>query len=374
MMKTKSKKFFCLLVALAFLPVVFFGATLSISKSGKAEPVTSSSIESVTDKNGYFTMNATAVSRNGSNSITNTIETVTTENGQIKYYCYKWSEISSIVFSFSSSISGSKSIFTGYEFLATAIQTENLETSMGQASPKQLVSGTINSNNPSFSNVYYYFDSDAKTGDAQNKFSGNDFGIYKFDFNYTFVEDSSPNSPAHTLSIGEIYIAIMPDDVDTISVNRLSLSYSVTSSKELMNVYNVTFSNPELFKYINPKYIKWSVFGRDKKNAEYVLTKEIRDNGYLSCKYIWEALPEEMQEGSSFLLDTNNIEGEWTVRCTIYNSDWTEKLSLSTGKLSTIKHKEKSFIWIILGSVFGAIVLATIITLLIYKSKNKKKD
>ena len=140
-----------------------------------------------------------------------------------------------------------------------------------------------------------------------------------------------------------------------------------------MNVYQITFSNPEIFKYINPKYIKWSVFGKDKKNAEYVLTKAIRDNGYLSYKYIWEALPTEMQEGSSFILDTNNIEGTWNVHCTIYNSDWTEKTRLSTGKLSTIKHKEKSYIWLILGIVFGVIIIATTIGLLIYKNKNKKK-
>lgn len=375
LMKTLKGKIFSLLTLLALVPAIFFSALfLSKGTSSYADTNnTTTSIDDVSDKNSLFTMRATPVSRNGV-TIFGKTQTVTTENGDRKFYCFNWRDISSITFNFTSNLSGSKSIFTGYEFLVTAIQTENLQTSMGQASPKQLLSGTIASNSPSIPNIYYYIDSDANTSDSQYKFSGNDFGIYKFDFNYTYVEDSSPDSPSHTLSIGELYIAILPDDVDTISVSRISLSYTVASSKELMNVYHITFSNPEIFKYINPKYIKWSVFGKDKKNAEYVLTKQIRDNGYLSYKYIWEALPTEMQEGSSFILDTNNIEGNWTVHCTIYNSDWTEKTSLSTGKLSTIKHKEKSYIWLILGIVFGVIIIATATGLLIYKSKNKKKN
>lgn len=373
-MKRISGKIFSLFAMLALVPAIFFSMFfLSKETNASAETKASiSSIDDVSDKNSYFTMKATPVSRNGGTIIGST-QTVTTENGDRKFYCFNWRDISSITFNFTSNLSGSKSIFTNYQFLVTAIQTENLQTSMGQASPKQLISGTITSNSPSFPNVYYYMDSNTNTSDSQYKFSGNDFGIYKFDFNYTFVEDSSSDSQAHTLSIGELYIAILPDDVDTISVGRVSLKYTVTSSKELMNVYQITFSNPEIFKYVNPKYIKWSVFGKDKKNAEYVLTKAIRDNGYLSYKYIWEALPTEMQEGSSFILDTNNIEGTWNVHCTIYNSDWTEKTSLSTGKLSTIKHKEKSYIWLILGIVFGVIIIATTIVLLIYKNKNKKK-
>ncbi len=374
LMKRISGKIFSLFAMLALVPAIFFSMFfLSKETNASAETKASiSSIDDVSDKNSYFTMKATPVSRNGGTIIGST-QTVTTENGDRKFYCFNWRDISSITFNFTSNLSGSKSIFTNYQFLVTAIQTENLQTSMGQASPKQLLSGTITSNSPSFPNVYYYMDSNTNTSDSQYKFSGNDFGIYKFDFNYTFVEDSSSDSQAHTLSIGELYIAILPDDVDTISVGRVSLKYTVTSSKELMNVYQITFSNPEIFKYVNPKYIKWSVFGKDKKNAEYVLTKAIRDNGYLSYKYIWEALPTEMQEGSSFILDTNNIEGTWNVHCTIYNSDWTEKTSLSTGKLSTIKHKEKSYIWLILGIVFGVIIIATTIVLLIYKNKNKKK-
>lgn len=374
LMKTLSKKFFCLLFLLAFVPAVFLGAILisSPKKATADAPITSTSIDDVSDQNNYFTVRPTAVARNGG-TVQNTIQTVTTENGDIKYYCFNWRDISSINFRFLSSLAGSKSIFTSYEFLVTAVQTENLQTSFGQASPVQLLSGTISGNNPSIPDIYYYIDKNSNTSDSQYKFSGNDFGIYKFDFNYTFVEDSSADSPAHTISIGELYITILPENIDTISVSKLSLSYTVASSKELMNIYNVTFSNPELFKYVNPKYIKWSVFGKDKKNAEYVLTKQIRDNGYLSYKYIWEALPTEMQEGPSFVLDTNNIEGEWTVHCTIYNTDGSEKTSLSTGNLSTIKHKEKSYIWLILGIVFAVIIIAVIIGLLIYKNKNKKK-
>lgn len=372
-MKTKKVKVLYLIWFVAFLPAILLLSLFTTPiKTANAETEIVTSIDDVSDRNHYFTLRANPVSRGG--TLRGRTQTVQTENGEIKYYCFNWRDISSITFNFLSNLSGSQSIFTGYQFLVTTIQTENLETSIGQAKPQTLLSGTISGNTPVMPNIYYYFDKNSNTSDSVYKFSGNDFGIYKFDFNYTFIEDSSPDSPTHTFSIGELYIAILPDDIDTIATSKLSLTYSVASSKELMNIYNVTFSNQETFKYVNPKYIKWTVFGKDKKNVEYVLTKQIRDNGHPSCKYIWEALPTEMQEGSSFILDTNNIEGDWTVYCTIYNSDWSEKTNLSTGNLTTVKHKEKSYVWLILGIVFAVIVLIVAIILIIYWSRNKRKS
>lgn len=371
-MKTKNLNFSYFILFVVFLPALLFLSLYTPpTKTAKADNEIVTGIDDVTDKNNYFTLKANPVSRGG--TLQGTTQTITTETGEIKYYCFNWRDISSITFRFSSNLSGSKSIFTSYQFLVTSIQTENLETSIGQAKPQTLLSNSISSNTPVLPNIYYYFDNNSNTSDSQYKFSGNDFGIYKFDFNYTFIEDSSPDSPTHTFSIGELYIAILPDDIDTISISSLSLTYSVASSKELMNIYNVTFSNQNIFKFVNPKYIKWSVFGKDKKNVEYVLTKQIRDEGHPSCKYIWEALPTQMQEGSSFILDTNNIEGDWTVYCTVYNSDWTEKTKLSTGNLTTVKHREKSYIAMILGIVFGVIALIVIIILIVFWTRNKKK-
>lgn len=377
-MKTKNLKFFYLIFLFAFLPALaFFSAYVSPQQNASAETNVVTSIEDISDKNGFFTFHSTAVPRSGE-TIYGRTETVMTENGEITYYCFNWRDISSITFSFSANLTNSKNIFTNYEFLVTSIQTENLQTSLGQAKPEDtrtLLRGTISSNTPTFSNIYYFFDSDAITTDSEFKFSGNDFGLYKFDFNYTFIENTEEGTKSHTQHLGkELYIAILPDNIDAISVGNLSLTYSVASSKELMNIYNITFSNQDTLKYVNPEYIKWTVTGKDKKNVSYVLTKQIQQNGFPSCKYIWEALKPEQQQGTSFVLDTNNIEGNWNVHCTIYNSDFSEKTSLTTGRLTTIKHKEKSYVWLILGIVFGVIILITIIILLVYWKKNKKKS
>ncbi len=375
-MKTLNKKIFCFVFLLSFASAVFLGAFLTVfPKHANADTqISSTSIDDLTDSNNYFTVRPTAVARNGG-TLQNTTQTVTTDDGERTFYCFKWREISSINFRFLTSLADSKSVFTNYEFWVTAIRTENLQTSFGQATEtnpetkiQQLLDGTIIGNNPSIPDVYYYIDENSDTSDSEVKFSGNDFGIYKFDFNYTFIEDPSLDTQAHKKSIGEIYVAILPDDINTIPVSGLGLSDSVSSSKELMNIYQITFSDSELFKYVNPKYIKWSVTGKDKKGIEYdyVQTKG-SGNGY----YIWQTW--EM-EGPTFVLDTKNIEGTWTVNCKIFNSDWTEKTTLSTRKLSTIKHKTKSYLWLILGLVFAVIIIATGIGLLIYKLKNRKKD
>jgi hypothetical protein len=104
-----------------------------------------------------------------------------------------------------------------------------------------------------------------------------------------------------------------------------------------------------------------------------VLTKQIRDESYITYKYIWEALPSDMQEGNSFILDTKDIEGEWNVYCTIYNSDGSEKAILVAENLSTIKHKEKSYVWLILGIILCASIIALTIGLIVYKYKDNKK-
>lgn len=372
-MKTFSKRIFCLTFTLALVLATFLGIFLIDSPKSFAEPA-STTIGDLTDSNNFFTIHATPVSRRGG-LVTNTKKTVSAEDGEKTFYCMNWRDISSITFQFSHSLTNSKYIFTNYEFLVSFVQTENLETSFGHDdNPKTLASGTISGNIPSFSNVYYYFDKDANTSDSDLKFNGNDFGIYKFDFNYTFLEDAEPDREAHTFSIGELYIAIVPDNIDDISVERLGLTYTVASSNALMNIYNIAFSNPDIFRYVNPKYIKWTVSGKDKGGKNYVLTKKERDDNHPLYYYIWEALPTEMQEGASFILDTNDIEGSWVVHCTIYNTDGTEKLSLSTRTLTTVKHKVKSYLWLILLLVLLAILLAVLIWFIVYKTRNKRKS
>lgn len=388
MMKAKSVQICLLVFLVVFLPAMIF-TFASTAKFHNAEAEESSvlveeptqteepfasnaTIEDLTDKNGFFTVRSAPVGRTSVSPIC-TLQTTMTDSGEtITYYCFKWRDISSITFSFSSNLSNSRYVFTNYEFIVTSIQNENLDTPIGQGKTQTLLSNTIANNRPSFPNVYYYFDSDVDTSGSATMFNGTDFGLYKFDFNYTYTENTS-DATSHTISIGEIYIAIIPDDIDPISASQISLTYSVSSSNQLMNVYNLSFSNKDTFRYVNPKYIKWTVIGKDKRNVDYVLTKQYRDEFYPSYSYIWSALPNDMQEGDNFILDTNNIEGEWRVYCTIYNSDDTVKAVLSTEILSTIKYEEESNLWLILLIILIIILIAIIISLIIYRHKNKEK-
>lgn len=394
MMRARGMQICLVVFLVVFLPAIFFTFAIApkiqyanaeesisteepLTETPTEEPLDEEPTENLTeiadltDRNGFFTVRSSPVGRTTLPSYT--LQTVTTDSGEeITYYCFKWRDISSITFSFSSNISNSRYIFTNYEFIVTSIQDENLETPIGQGNTQRLLSNVITNNRPTFPNVYYYFDSETNTSDSSTRFSGNDFGLYKFDFNYTYTENTT-NSTSHTISIGEIYIAIVPDDIDPISASQTSLTYTVSSSNRLMNIYNLSFSNKDTFKYVNPKYIQWTVLGNDKDNVSYVLTKEYRDEFYPTYSYIWSALPDDMQEGDSFILDTNDIEGEWTVYCTIYNSDGSVKAILSTAILSTIKHQEKSNIWWILLIILIIILIAITISLIINRRKNKEK-
>jgi len=321
--------------------------------------------------NEKFTVTPTVYDRRGT-SLAHTTQTVTTNVGdEITYYVFKWREISHLTFNFATNIQDSTEQYVSYELTAGNIQTEKLETDVGQMTFSSLTSGVISNNTVNIPVLYYYFDKEYVSEISSNKKYGNDFGLYKFDFRYTVVEDNI----SHTIAIpNPLYIAILPDNVDTISTNGLSISYTVSSSSRLMSIYNLSLSDPNAFKYINPNYIEWSVVGQDKNNNNYALSEKVKNSKieYASYRIIWTSqLPSE-PIGPTFKFDSNNIEGTWTVYCTIFNSAKEERVTIQSDTLSTIKVPSPSYWWIVI-LVTGVIIAGGIVALIIFKNKNKNK-
>ncbi len=367
MMKEKITKSFLIKTISIFLIVLTLG--LGIFSLQKTETANAESFVQQTLQDNNFSMTITVNARN-QNALDLDKRTITTVVGEeIDYFCFNWSELDYLRFRFNSSISNNSLTFKSYQFLLTNIQTDDLQTSLGVTEPEILYQGNISNNTfPQF-DFYYHIDSDANITESLTRCSGNDFGLYKFDFVYTYEEDGVDISR----SVGDIYIAVLPDDIDSIPVSDTRILYSISSSNKLMNVFNLYLSN-DTYKYVNPKYIQWNVVGNDQMNTSYVLTQKIKDENinYANFTAIWQSLPEEKVTGTNFVFDSNDIEGIWTVYCTIKNSDGSEKLSLSVQNLSTIKQQTTSYVWLVLLIICLVILIASIIALIIFYKKRDK--
>lgn len=366
-MKTKIRQNLIYKIFAFFLIALIFGVgffTLPLNNIAYADSFVSKNIQ---DDN--FSMSIEANSRTQTALPLDERQVTTVVGENITYYCFKWSELEYFRFRFTSTIKDSTKTFSYYQFLLTNIQTDDLQTSLGVIEPEILYQGTISNNSFSQFDFYYYIDDDANITETSTRCTGNDFGLYKFDFVYTYTEDNVEIKR----SVGDIYIAILPDDIDSIPVSEINILYSISSSNKLMNIFNLYLSN-DTYKYVNPKYIQWNVVGNDKTNISYVLTQKIKDENinYANSKVIWQSLPEDKVTGTSFVFDSNDIEGKWTVYCTIKNSDGSDKLNLSVQNLSTMKQQAKSYVWLILLIVCAVLVLASVIALVVFYKKRDK--
>ncbi len=288
---------------------------------------------------------------------------------EITYYCFKWSDLESLKFRFNSNIQNSQNTYTGYKFLLNFYQTDDLKTSLGTKEPITLHSGDITNNNFTQFDFFYYIDKNSEIKETSTSRKGNDFGIYKFDFVYTYFDENNEIS----VSIGDIYLAILPDDIDTINSSNLKLLYSVSSSDKLMNIFNIYFSNDD-YKYVNPKYLQWNVIGVDQHNRNYVLTEKIKNDNpnFSNYETVWTSIEPEKLLGTNFIFNSNDIEGKWTVSCSIKKSDGTQKQLLQIKDLSTIKKAKPSYVWLILVIVFSVLLIFGIIALIIFNKKKEK--
>ena len=347
---------------------VFFLALTPQKNSASAENFTP-----VTISDSSFSMQMSAAARKSSQALNLDKRKVSANIGgqQIDYdfYCFQWRDINYLRFRFNSNISESKSVFSMCEFKLTYVETDVLSASFGNGQEKSLYQTSILSNTFNSFDFYYHIDKDAEINESKERTKGFGFGLYKFDFCYTYSDEENSNVKR---SIGEFYVAILPDDIDSIQKTSMQILYSVSSSKKLMNVYNLYLSK-DTYKYVNPRYLEWIVVGVDKEKTSYVYSEKLRNEyiAYANYKSIWTMPPYEPY-GTSFTFDSNNIEGVWTAYCVIKDKAGNETTRLAVDNLSTIKKSEQSNIWLILTIVFSVLLLGGIVGLVVFYVKRDK--
>lgn len=299
--------------------------------------------------------------------VVKTIEDTAGEN--LSYYCFNWRDVDYLKFKINSKNLSEKRV-VGLKLVVTNLQSTYLESSVGVNESAVLYETVVKNNIFAPFEFYYYIDSDSEITEGVNRSKGNDFGLYKFDCIYTYLEEDSSNPTQ--VSLGDICVAIIPDKIDTIDASRTKILYDIKSSNKLMNVFKLYLSN-DAYKYVNPKHLQWVVVGTDKENVNYILTKKQKEDDldkYGNYRYIWDSL--ESTSGQTFVFDSNDVEGTWTVYLQIINDDDEIIKTLTASDLSTIKVTKSSDIWWIIILIVSIFVLAGIITLIIVKKKKDK--
>lgn len=358
-------KFLSLTLLLMFLGLSLFSLHFTTHSTFAESTPKEAFIEKTID-NGKFAMNITANARKQTALPLNEQNITTTVGEKINYLCFNWRDLEHLKFKFSST-ENTGITFKSFQFLLTNLQTDDLTTSIGVKEPTILYQGNIVNNKFEPFDFYFYIDKNIEINESSNRCKGNDFGIYKFDFVYTYLEEENEVS----VSIGDLYVAILPDDIDSIPQQEVKIMYSISSSNKLMNIFNLYLSN-DAFKYVNPKYLQWVVVGNDQMNVSYVLTQKMKDENinYANYKVIWQTLSNT--SGTNFIFDSNDIEGTWTAYCYIKNSDGSEKMTLTVGNLSTIKVEKTSYVWLILLIIGLVILIGGVIGLIVFYKKRDK--
>lgn len=355
----KKRVFFCLVLSILML-VLCFGPVFSLDTTHA--DTNDTAIEDVA--NDKFTIKIETTGKKTQS--VNYTKYTTTED--VEYYVYNWRDLQYLTFKSSAHITDSAKDYRQFKILVSSKQTEDIETStMSFGNPTELLSSPVN-NIPNFT---YYIDRAAQISDTTtNRAKGNDFGLYKFNFVYVFAEDEQ-SVDENEMSIGTLFIAVIPDNIDTLSTDEIKIKYNVTSSNELMNVYNLYIVAKDDYTYVNPARIKWEVVGKDKNNVNYVLTKEMRDSNPLYANYrvIYESQIPTNPIGPTFSFDSLGIEGTWKAYCTIHSTTGDERAKIESAELSTFRTPHKSYVWLVLGASLGAILLGGGIFLIIYKKK-----
>lgn len=352
-----SLGFFCVQPTLSAKAAIFMPVTLS-------------------DSSNSFSMQVAANARRG-NTLPLNIQTKQTVGGEIQYYCFNWKDLNSLVFTFKADIESQTKSYKAYRFTVAHIATEDLTQSIGVTDSKEpLSSDTIANNTFTQFNFQFFIDSNAQDKTAANSSNGYDFGIYKFDFSFDYTDPDNTDSDAViTKSVGPLYIAILPDDINAAIVNAkkkdVKLLYSVSSSKKLMNVFNLRLSD-DTFKYVNPDYLTWQAYGTDIDNVNYCLDPKMQeDRSYASHETLYDAI--QKTTGTTFTFNSQDIEGTWTVILSVKNTSGTEGYRKEISGLSTIKTEAPSYLWLIWLIVAIVVVIAIVIILLVIL-KNKKHD
>lgn len=382
-MRKKAGLLFSFLFALSlcFCGMFFLSAICPVFKpfeSASAEE----SIESPqpTWQNGYIqiqqdglSFQMTAKSRLANQTWQIEKKTISSAEGNLQYYFFKWRQLDSFEISISN-ISSEKSI-ESYEFSA---QHVSADYSLEQNIESPIEFGSSGTNTQSLANggffvsnatlgLTYYIDQNV-SAESQTVKSGFGFGAYKFDFEYAYPQDESSIHESMT-----ILIAVVPDDiveaVEKAQANNTILTYSIEQPKEILNTYRLSFSS-DAFDYVNPEYLQWQAVGTGKDNKKYVLYKAMCEENVKYAGYIPLNNDSYGTTGSSYVFDSKGVEGTWTVSVKVKGSDF----SLVSPELSTIAEPKPNLWWMWLLIAFAiALGIGGIVFLAIFIQKKREK-
>lgn len=351
---------FAILLVLVALPLFFVN-------TAKAD-VTLEDNNTLAVSDNFYSINFRGYD-SSTNSLSPTERTATLkvdENQTITYYCYNWSEISRLYIVIQKSTYASQYNIIDTELRVSYLQTDDLEQNIHDETQDKYLDVPYSLGNSDNLSLRFYIN---ETSDlSTNEYCGYGFGLYKFEFTYTYFSNDSSEISTRALS-DPIYIAILPDDIDTKS-GSFSINYTtVPSSGTILDAFNFTLST-NTYDYVNPVYVEWFVDGIDENNFRYVLTRSDTElEGYYSFLPLYESY--ENRNGTTFYFDSNGIEATFTVTCTVYNTNGEVIASAST-TVSTIKVPTTSYVWlIILLSVLILVIIASIILIIVIKRTEK---
>ncbi len=365
-MKTKTNFLFAFLaIALLFFAGLLFAPQ---SQRASADNFVDIPISDQTDSAG-FSMRMTANLRNKNTNFN--LETVTQKNEttgeETQYYVFKWRELESLTFRFTAN-DASQSV--SHSFLLTHVKSETLLPYIGEGTTSTL----YESHNFLPFNFFYYIDSGDENRNNPNSSSGQDFGLYKFDFSYTFLKQEVPTT-VHKA----VFVAVLPDTVEEAMQklpNNFALHPSV-GSKRLMTIYNITLPTiaQDALKFVNPARLKWEVVGKDADSINYCLDEEMQQKmEYGNYKLIYTVpLPNEKKTGTNFVLDSNNIEGNWNVSLYLEQSDGEAVCIATIENLSTFKAHKALKWWLILLIVLLVLLAIGIVATVVMIVRKKKE-
>ena len=292
---------------------------------------------------------------------------------EITYICYDWSELSHIGINIQrTSTSNSQFIFTGVKLRLSFMQTENLSQNIQDFNGEKYLDIPLFSSSESLSFLpinYYINEQDNMEEGNQTKF-GYGFGLYKFEFVYSYMDMSDTNQPnGIEKSIGSVYFAVLPDNIDNLN-GSFGINYEISSSTTFLNAYTFTINN-NIYQYANPYYIEWFVEGVDEQNMRYVLTESDRVDEYFTYSSLYKGAYPYGRNGNTFYFDSNGIEADFRITCNIYDTSGSLKNTASI-EVTTIKVDNTSYLWlIIIGIILALVIIASIILIIVLKKKEK---
>lgn len=313
--------------------------------------------------------------RSSSNALAPTykepVQIIDDEHGRtVSYAYYNWSQLKFININIENYISGNSDTFINFKLILSYKQTENWNENTTET--RTLYEETINNNVLENKVLTFYIDEPEEI--IENALYGDGFGIYKFDFVYSYLDSDSGQPFEKTL--GDMYFAVVPDDIDTIN-RQISFDIETYSSDKFLNTYYISIKEDD-YKYVNPSHIVWSVTGIGKDNTRYVM-REVDKTGEDDYRNaLWPSYGDNNEKdterdmyGNDFLFDSNDVEGRFDISCTIYDTEGNIITSYVT-TVTTIKDETYSYLWLIIVLIILVlIVIAAIILIVILRKKEK---